>query len=100
MVPASRTWMYSFVGTKLLDVSVPMSLSDPPRKELVLPAIGPAAKARPFTCQPSKDGLRKSSNTMSPGLSTWVASDVGLSELRDFAALLQGGDSAAAATVR
>ena len=35
-----------------------------------------------------------------PAYTYWVASDVGLSELRDFAALLQGGDSAAAATVR
>jgi anti-sigma factor RsiW len=35
-----------------------------------------------------------------PAYTYWVASDVGLSELRDFVALLQGGDSAAAATVR
>jgi len=35
-----------------------------------------------------------------PAYTYWVASDLGLSELRDFAALLQRGDSAAAATVR
>ncbi len=50
-----------------------MSLSDPPRREFAIPPIGPAAKAKPLMCQPSKDGLRKSSNTMSPGLSAWAA---------------------------
>jgi len=35
-----------------------------------------------------------------PAYTYWVASDLGLSELRDFVALLERGDSAAAATVR
>ena len=35
-----------------------------------------------------------------PAYTYWVASDLGLSELSDFAALLQRGDSAAAAAVR
>ena len=35
-----------------------------------------------------------------PAYTYWVASDLGLPELHDFAALLRRGDSAAAATVR
>jgi len=59
--------------------------------------------AEPGRTQGPRAGTRQGYHLLhwvTPVYTYWVASDLGLAELRDFVALLQRGDSAAAATVR
>src|SRR5205823_14817303 len=72
------------------------------RQHVISVFLWPAGQGGGATAGPG-DATRQGYHLLhwvTPAFTYWVASDLGLAELRDFAALLQRGDSAAAATVR